>query len=175
MEDHADRLKALIRDVPDFPQEGVVFKDITPLLADESGFSMAIDLIVAHFGRGNVDKVVGIEARGFIVASPVAYHFGAGFVPVRKAGKLPWEAEAEQYELEYGTETLEIHRDAFHPGERVLIVDDVLATGGTARATAKLVERLGGKVIGISCLIELSFLKGRDQLAGYDFFALITY
>ena len=175
MEDHAGRLKALIRDVPDFPQEGVVFKDITPLLADESGFSMAIDLIVAHFGRGNVDKVVGIEARGFIVASPVAYHFGAGFVPVRKAGKLPWEAEVEQYELEYGTETLEIHRDAFQAGERVLIVDDVLATGGTARATAKLVERLGGKVIGISCLIELSFLKGRDQLGGYDFFALITY
>jgi adenine phosphoribosyltransferase len=175
MEDHAEQLKALIRDVPDFPQEGVVFRDITPLLADEAGFSMAIDLIVAHFGRGTVDKVVGIEARGFIVASPVAYHFGAGFVPVRKAGKLPWEAEAEQYELEYGTETLEIHRDAFHPGERVLIVDDVLATGGTARATAKLVERLGGKVVGISCLIELSFLKGRDQLRGYDFFALITY
>jgi adenine phosphoribosyltransferase len=175
MEDHAEQLKALIRDVPDFPQEGVVFRDITPLLADEAGFSMAIDLIVAHFGRGTVDKVVGIEARGFIVASPVAYHFGAGFVPVRKAGKLPWVAEAEQYELEYGTETLEIHRDAFHPGERVLIVDDVLATGGTARATAKLVERLGGKVVGISCLIELSFLKGRDQLRGYDFFALITY
>jgi adenine phosphoribosyltransferase len=175
MEDHAEQLKALIRDVPDFPQEGVVFRDITPLLADEAGFSMAIDLIVAHFGRGTVDKVVGIEARGFIVASPVAYHFGAGFVPVRKAGKLPWEAEAQQYELEYGTETLEIHRDAFHPGERVLIVDDVLATGGTARATAKLVERLGGKVVGIACLIELSFLKGRDQLGGYDFFALITY
>ncbi|MGH2676741.1 MAG: adenine phosphoribosyltransferase, partial [Actinomycetota bacterium] len=108
-------------------------------------------------------------------ASPVAYHFGAGLVPVRKAGMLPFEAESEQYELEYGTETLEIHRDAFQAGERVLIVDDVLATGGTARATAKLVERLGGKVVGISCLIELSFLKGRDQLGGYDFFALITY
>jgi adenine phosphoribosyltransferase len=173
--DNLDRIRALIRDVPDFPQQGIVFKDITPLLADEAGFSMAIDLIVAHFGRGNVDKVVGIEARGFIVASPVAYHFSAGFIPVRKAGKLPWESESAEYELEYGTETLEIHKDAFHPGERVLIVDDVLATGGTARATAGLVERLGGKVVGIACLIELSFLKGRDQLRGYDFFPLITY
>jgi adenine phosphoribosyltransferase len=173
--DNLDRIRALIRDVPDFPQKGIVFKDITPLLADEAGFSMAIDLIVAHFGRGTVDKVVGIEARGFILASPVAYHFGAGFVPVRKAGKLPWESESEEYELEYGTETLEIHRDAFHPGERVLIVDDVLATGGTARATAALVERLGAKVVGIACLIELSFLKGRDHIAGYDFYALITY
>jgi adenine phosphoribosyltransferase len=170
-----DRIRNLVREVQDFPQPGIVFKDITPLLGDEAGFSMAIDLIVAHFGRGNVDKVVGIEARGFIVASPVAYHFGAGFVPVRKAGKLPWETDAEEYELEYGTETLEIHTDAFQPGERVLIVDDVLATGGTARATAKLVERLGGKVVGIACLIELSFLKGRDQLGGYDFFSLITY
>jgi adenine phosphoribosyltransferase len=170
-----DRIRALVRDVPDFPQKGIVFKDITPLLGDEAGFSMAIDLIVAHFGRGNVDKVVGIEARGFIVASPVAYHFGAGFVPVRKAGKLPWDSEAEEYELEYGTETLEIHKDAFVPGERVLIVDDVLATGGTARATARLVERLGGVVVGIACLIELSFLNGRDQLRGYDFFPLITY
>src|ERR671922_3117112 len=170
-----ERLRVLIRDVPDFPKPGIVFKDITPLLADEAGFSTVIDIIVVHFGRGNVDKVVGIEARGFIVASPVAYHFAAGFVPVRKAGKLPWESESEQYELEYGTETLEIHRDAFQPGERVLIVDDVLATGGTARATAKLVERLGGKVVGIACLIELSFLKGREKIKGYDFFSLITY
>jgi adenine phosphoribosyltransferase len=134
-----------------------------------------IDMVVVHFGRGNVDKVVGIEARGFILASPVAYHFGAGFVPVRKAGKLPWESESEQYELEYGTETLEIHKDAFKPGERVLIVDDVLATGGTARATAKLVERLGGTVVGIACLIELGFLHGRKAIEDYDFFALITF
>jgi adenine phosphoribosyltransferase len=152
-----------------------VFKDITPLLADEMAFSSVIDIIVVHFGRGNVDKVVGIEARGFILASPVAYHFGAGFVPVRKGGKLPWEAESEEYELEYGTETLQIHRDAFLPGERVLIVDDVLATGGTARATATLVERLGAKVVGIACLIELSFLKGRQKLEGYDFYSLINY
>ena len=170
-----ERLRSLIRDVPDFPQPGIVFKDITPLLADEIGFSTVIDLIVVHFGRGSVDKVVGIEARGFILASPVAYHFGAGFVPVRKAGKLPWDSESASYELEYGEETLEIHKDALMPGERVLIVDDVLATGGTAAATASLVERLGGKVIGIACLIELGFLNGRSKVEGYDFFSLIQY
>jgi adenine phosphoribosyltransferase len=170
-----DRLKALVRDVPDFPQEGIVFKDITPLLADPIAFSTVIDLIVVHFGRGNVDKVVGIEARGFILASPVAYHFGAGFVPVRKKDKLPWETETADYALEYGTATLEIHRDAVAPGERVLVVDDVLATGGTAAATAQLVERIGGKVIGIACLIELGFLNGRNKLEGHDLFSLITY
>jgi len=168
-------LKGLIRDIPDFPQKGIVFKDITPLLADENAFSSVIDLIVVHYGRSNIDKVVGIEARGFILASPVAYHFGAGFVPVRKEGKLPWNSEREEYELEYGTAVLEIHKDAIDPGDRVLIVDDVLATGGTARATARLVERLGGKVIGIATLVELTFLKGRDRVAGYDFFSLITY
>jgi adenine phosphoribosyltransferase len=170
-----DRLKSIVRDVPDFPQKGVVFKDITPLLADPIAFSSVIDLIVVHYGRGAVDKVVGIEARGFILASPVAYHFGAGFVPVRKAGKLPWDTERAEYELEYGSETLEIHKDALVPGERVLIVDDVLATGGTARATASLVEKLGGKVMGIACLIELEFLGGRAQLEGYDFFSLLAY
>lgn len=170
-----ERVKALVRDVRDFPQEGIVFKDITPLLADPIAFSTVIDLIVVHFGRGNVDKVVGIEARGFILASPVAYHFGAGFVPVRKKDKLPWETESADYALEYGTATLEVHRDAVTPGERVLIVDDVLATGGTAAATAQLVERIGGKVIGIACLIELGFLNGRDKLEGHDLFSLITY
>jgi adenine phosphoribosyltransferase len=173
--DTVERLKGLIRDIPDFPQQGIVFKDITPLLADDDAFSSVIDLIVVHYGRGNIDKVVGIEARGFILASPVAYHFGAGFVPVRKEGKLPWETEREEYALEYGTAVLEIHKDAIREGDRVLIVDDVLATGGTARATARLVERLGGKVIGIACLIELAFLEGREKLAGYDFFSLITY
>jgi adenine phosphoribosyltransferase len=173
--DTLERIKGLIRDIPDFPQKGIVFKDITPLLADDDAFSSVIDLIVVRYGRGNIDKVVGIEARGFILASPVAYHFGAGFVPVRKEGKLPWDTEREEYALEYGTAVLEIHRDAIHAGDRVLIVDDVLATGGTAKATAKLVERLGGKVVGIACLIELTFLKGRDSLAGYDFFSLITY
>jgi adenine phosphoribosyltransferase len=170
-----EQVRALVRDVPDFPQEGIVFKDITPLLADELAFSTVIDLIVVHFGRGNVDKVVGIEARGFILASPVAYHFGAGFVPVRKKDKLPWETEAAEYSLEYGTATLEIHKDAVRPGERVLVVDDVLATGGTARATAELIERIGGKVVGLSFLIELGFLNGRKRLEGYDLFTLLNY
>ncbi len=170
-----EQIKELIRDVPDFPQEGIVFKDITPVLADPMAFSTLIDLIVVHFGRGNVDKVVGIEARGFILASPVAYHFGAGFVPVRKQGKLPSETLAEEYALEYGTATLEIHRDAVRAGERVLIVDDVLATGGTAKATASLVEQIGGKVCGIACLIELDFLHGREQIAGHELFSLIHY
>ena len=126
-----------------------------------------------HFGRGNVDKVVGIEARGFILAAPVAYHFGAGVVPVRKVGKLPWQTVSEEYSLEYGTATLELHQDAVLPGERVLVVDDVLATGGTAKAAASLVERIGGKVYGIACLIELGFLNGRDKLVGHDLFTLI--
>jgi adenine phosphoribosyltransferase len=170
-----DQLKALVRDVPDFPQEGIVFKDITPLLADELAFSTVIDLIVVHFGRGNIDKVVGIEARGFILASPVAYHFGAGFVPVRKKDKLPYDTESAEYSLEYGTATLEIHKDAVAPGERVLVVDDVLATGGTAKATADLVERIGGKVVGLAFLIELGFLKGRERLESYDLFTLLDY
>jgi adenine phosphoribosyltransferase len=170
-----DAIKSLIRDVPDFPQEGIVFKDITPVLGDPIAFSTLIDLIVVHFGRGNVDKVVGIEARGFILASPVAYHFGAGFVPVRKQGKLPFDTVAEEYTLEYGTATLEIHRDGVRAGERVLIVDDVLATGGTAKATASLVERIGGKVCGIACLIELDFLKGREKLGDHELFSLLHY
>jgi adenine phosphoribosyltransferase len=170
-----NRVRSLVRDVPDFPKPGIVFKDITPLLADEVAFSSVIDETVVHFGRGNVDKVVGIEARGFILASPVAYHFGAGFVPVRKAGKLPWKVETEEYELEYGSAALELHSDAIAAGERVLIVDDVLATGGTARAAARLVERLGGKVIGIATLIELSFLDGRKRIEGYEFFSLLRY
>jgi len=170
-----EQIRGLVRDVPDFPQDGILFKDITPLLADELAFSTVIDLIVVHFGRGNVDKVVGIEARGFILASPVAYHFGAGFVPVRKKDKLPWDTEAAEYELEYGTATLEIHKDAVGPGERVLVVDDVLATGGTARATAELVERIGGKVVGLAFLIELGFLHGRERLEGHDLFTLLEY
>jgi adenine phosphoribosyltransferase len=170
-----DEIKALIRDVPDFPEPGIVFKDITPVLADPIAFSTITDLIVVHFGRGNVDKVVGIEARGFILASPVAYHFGAGFVPIRKAGKLPSETVAEEYELEYGTATIELHRDGINPGERVLIVDDVLATGGTAAAAASLVERTGGNVCGIACMIELEFLKGREKIKDHELHTLITY
>jgi len=170
-----DAIRALVRDVPDFPEAGIVFKDITPVLADENAFSTIIDLIVVHFGRGNVDKVVGIEARGFILAAPVAYHFGAGVVPVRKKGKLPWTTVEQTYELEYGEATLQLHDDAVTAGERVLIVDDVLATGGTAKAAASLVERIGGTVCGIACLIELEFLKGRQQVEGYDLFTLIRY
>lgn len=163
-----------VRDVPDHPKPGVTFKDITPLLADRVAFGSVIDAIVAHHGRGTVDKVVGIEARGFILASPVAYHFGAGFVPVRKEGKLPAETYAASYELEYGTETLEVDRNVFELGERVLVVDDVLATGGTAQATAELVRRAGAEVIGVSVLLELSFLGGRRKLSDVNFFTLIT-
>ena len=170
-----EQIEALIRDVPDFPEPGIVFKDITPVLADPIAFSTIIDLIVVHFGRGNVDKVVGIEARGFILGAPVAYHFGAGVIPVRKKGKLPHETLEETYALEYGTAALEIHTDAVQAGERVLVVDDVLATGGTAKAAASLVERVGGKVCGIATLIELEFLHGRDKLQGYDLFTLIKY
>jgi adenine phosphoribosyltransferase len=170
-----EQIQALIRDVPDFPEPGIVFKDITPVLADPIAYSTIIDLIVVHFGRGNVDKVVGIEARGFLLAAPVAYHFGAGIVPVRKKGKLPHRTIEEEYALEYGTATLEIHQDGVASGERVLIVDDVLATGGTAKATASLVERIGGKVCGIACLIELDFLHGRERVDGYDLLTLIHY
>ncbi|MDP9331377.1 MAG: adenine phosphoribosyltransferase [Actinomycetota bacterium] len=170
-----EAIQQLIRDVPDFPEPGIVFKDITPVLADPIAFSTITDLIVVHFGRGNIDKVVGIEARGFILASPVAYHFGAGFVPIRKKGKLPWNTVGEEYDLEYGTATLELHRDGIESGERVLIVDDVLATGGTARAAASLVEEIGGKVYGIACLIELGFLRGREKLTDHDVFTLIRY
>jgi adenine phosphoribosyltransferase len=170
-----EAIRGLIRDVPDFPDPGIVFRDITPVLADPIAFSTITDLIVVHFGRGNIDKVVGIEARGFILASPVAYHFGAGFVPIRKKGKLPWRTVGEDYALEYGSATLELHTDAVEAGERVLIVDDVLATGGTAKAAASLVEQIGGKVYGIACVIELDFLKGREKLEGRDVFTLIHY
>src|SRR3954471_11624498 len=142
----ASWLKDHIRDIPDFPKPGVVFKDITPLLADVDAFRFAVDAIADHFAGNEVDKVLGVEARGFIIGAPVAYRFGAGFVPVRKAGKLPWDIEREEYELEYGTDLLEIHRDAVQPGDHVLIVDDVLATGGTAAATVRLVKKLGGTV-----------------------------
>ena len=168
-------LRALIRDVPDFPSPGVLFKDITPLLGDPGAFAVVIDRLAEHFVGRHVDKVVGIESRGFIVAAPVAERLGAGFVPVRKPGKLPWETEAEDYELEYGTDRLEVHRDAITTGERVAIVDDVIATGGTAAATARLVERLGGEVIGLGFVIELAFLGGAAALDGRDHVSLLTY
>jgi adenine phosphoribosyltransferase len=167
-------MRARVRDVVDYPKPGIVFKDITPLLADHVAFAGAVDAVVAHHGRGTVDKVVGIEARGFILAAPVAYHFGAGFVPVRKHGKLPSETYASSYALEYGEATLEVHQDAFKAGERVLVVDDVLATGGTAAATVDLVRRTGAEVVGASVLIELTALAGRDRLDGLDVHALMA-
>jgi len=168
-------LAGYVRDIPDFPKPGVVFKDITPLLADASAFSATVDGIACRFADQRIDVVLGIEARGFIIAAPVAYRFGAGFVPVRKAGKLPWEIERQEYELEYGTDLLEIHRDAVQPGQRVLIVDDVMATGGTAAATARLVEKLGGEVAGMGFIIELAFLNGRSKLPDHEIVSLITY
>jgi adenine phosphoribosyltransferase len=171
----ADWVRDRIRDIPDFPKPGIVFKDITPLLGDEKAFRFTIDALVEHFGDRQVTKVLGIEARGFIIAAPVAYRFGAGFVPVRKAGKLPWQIEREEYALEYGTDLLEIHQDGVNPGDQVLIIDDVLATGGTAAATCRLVERLGATVAGLGFVIELTFLSGRSKLAGRDMVSLLTY
>lgn len=161
-------------DVPDFPQPGVVFKDLTPLFADGAAFHQVIDSIVAHYGDGGFDVVVGIEARGFVIAAAVAYAANVGVVAVRKAGKLPRVTHAASYELEYGQATLEVHADAFVAGERVLVVDDVLATGGTAEATLELVERAGGHVVGLTVLMELSFLGGRERLAGRPVHALLT-
>ena len=170
-----DWLKEYIRDIPDFPKAGVVFKDITPLLGSKLAFPYTIDAIAQHFHGIDIDKVLGIEARGFIVAAPIAYRFGAGLIPVRKHGKLPWEIESQEYELEYGAEMLEMHRDAIAPGERILIVDDVLATGGTAEATAALTKRCGGHVVGIATIMELTFLKGRERLKDFEVFSLISY
>ena len=175
MPPQAEWLKDHIRDIPDFPKAGVTFKDITPLLAHADAFRFCVDAIADEFAGAGVDVVLGVEARGFIVAAPIAYRFGAGFVPVRKAGKLPWEIERQEYALEYGTDLLEIHRDAVAPGQGVLIVDDVLATGGTAQATARLVERLGGHVVGLGFIIELAFLGGRERVEGYEALSLITY
>jgi adenine phosphoribosyltransferase len=172
-------LKDHIRDIPDFPKPGVVFKDLTPLLAHAQAFSSAVKALALPFETSGITKVVGIEARGFIVAAPIAVTLGAGFVPVRKTGKLPWRIEAATYQLEYGSDILEIHADAVAPGDRVLIVDDVVATGGTAAATVELVRRLGGTVVGLGFLIELEFLGGRAHLAAaasdVEVTALVAY
>jgi adenine phosphoribosyltransferase len=171
----ADRnlLTGLIRDVPDFPQPGIMFRDITPLLSDPIGFRRSVELLAEPFTK--VNKVVAIESRGFILGAPVALALHAGLVPVRKVGRLPAETIREEYSLEYGSNVLEIHRDAIKQGDQVLIVDDVLATGGTVRATANLIQRLGGTVAGVSLLIELAFLNGRERLTDLDVRSVLVY
>ncbi len=170
-----NHLKELIREVPDFPKPGILFYDITTLLKDADGLHELIDQLGCGYADKGIQKVIGIEARGFIFAPAVAYALKAGFVPVRKPKKLPAAVERIEYQLEYGTDALEIHRDSIDPGENVLIIDDVLATGGTACAVARLVENLGGKVAGLGFAIELDFLKGREKLPGYDVRALLHY
>ncbi|MGH9101864.1 MAG: adenine phosphoribosyltransferase [Acidimicrobiales bacterium] len=165
----------LVRDIADFPSPGVVFKDITPLLADADAFSATVEALACRFADRQVDYVLGIEARGFIVAAPVALSLRAGFVPARKSGKLPWHVVSEPYTLEYGDSSLEVHADAMAPGTSVVIVDDVLATGGTACAAIKLVERLGARVAGLGFVLELGFLDGRARLSGHEVFALHGY
>jgi len=170
-----DHLKQLIREVPDFPKAGINFYDITTLLKHPEGFRHTIDALAKEFEGEKVDSVIGIEARGFIFAPALAYNLGAGFVPVRKPKKLPAECASISYDLEYGQDTLQMHRDAVGEGHRVLIADDLLATGGTARAVVDLVEQLGGKVVGLVFVVELEFLPGREKLAGYDVRSLIKY
>jgi adenine phosphoribosyltransferase len=170
-----ERLKSKIRDVPDWPEEGVVFKDIMPLLADAEALRETIDVLGDWAGERRPDIVVGGEARGFFIGSAIAYKLGCGFVPARRPGKLPLETISAEYALEYGKNALELQSDAFEDGSRVLIHDDVLATGGTSKAMAELVEQLGGKVVGIQFIIELDFLKGREKIADYDVFGLIHY
>ena len=170
-----EALKSRIRHVPDFPKAGILFYDVTTLLRDPQGFRLAIDGIVAPFAGGGIDLVVGIESRGFILGSAVADRIGAGFVPVRKLGKLPSATVRASYALEYGTDSLEMHRDAVTPGQRVLIVDDLLATGGTASAAVRLVKELGGVVVGVAVLIELAALNGRQQLEGERLHTVLTY
>lgn len=170
-----DDLKTLVRDVPDFPKKGVIFKDITTLLKEGGAFKEAIDEISNRYLGKEIDVVVSVESRGFIIGSAIAYRLQAGMVPVRKKGKLPWTTHQCTYELEYGADTLEIHRDAIKPGEKVLIVDDLLATGGTVGAVVDLVERLKGQITEIAFLIELTFLKGRERIKDYPVFSLIKY
>lgn len=168
-------LKELIREVPDFPKPGILFYDITTLLKDSAGLRQTIDAFKEHYAGVQIDVVLGVEARGFIFAPVLAYALGAGFVPVRKPKKLPSECTSISYDLEYGSDTLEVHTDAVTKGSRVLIVDDLLATGGTAKAVTQLVEQLGGTVAGLGFMVELTFLGGRQKLAGYDIYSLLQY
>jgi adenine phosphoribosyltransferase len=175
MEDKVAWLRSLIRDVPGFPKEGIVFKDITTLIRDKKAFRVMTDAIADRYMNERIDLVASVDARGFIIGSSVAYKLGAGLVPLRKPGKLPAETLYCEYELEYGTDKIEIHTDAIEKGQRILVVDDLLATGGTAQATCDLVKRLGGELVGVAFLVELSFLKGRDKLKDCPVFSLITY
>jgi adenine phosphoribosyltransferase len=168
-------LASLVRNIPDFPVKGIQFKDVTTLLREPEAFNQAIVEMAAPFVDRGIELVAAVESRGFILGAPVACHLGAGFVPVRKLGKLPYEKIHESYTLEYGAETLEMHRDALSPGQKVLIVDDLIATGGSARATINLIERLGGRIMGLSFLIELTFLKGRSRLDNYEVHSVIQY
>lgn len=168
-------LKEWVRDVPDFPKKGIIFKDITTLLKNPGALRDTIDRMAERYQGAHIDQVIGIESRGFIFGTALAYQLGTGFIPVRKPGKLPAPIERVTYDLEYGTDSLEIHRDAIQPGQKILIVDDLLATGGTASAVAMLVERLKGEVTGLGFVIELKFLNGRDRLKGYDIHSLIQY
>jgi adenine phosphoribosyltransferase len=170
-----DHLKQLIREVPDWPKKGILFYDITTLLKDKQGFRTLIDALSAQFADRSIDLILGIEARGFIFGPALAYRLGAGFVPVRKPNKLPAAAARITYDLEYGTDSLEIHRDAIGEGDRVLIVDDLLATGGTARACTRLARELGGDVVGVGVVVELEFLKGRSKLEDVEVFSLLKY
>jgi adenine phosphoribosyltransferase len=170
-----DELRARIREIPDFPKPGILFYDITTLLKDPVAYRAAIDAMLAPYAGMAIDMVVGMESRGFIFSAPMAYQLGAGLVPVRKLGKLPAETISVEYALEYGSNTLEVHRDAIQSGQKVLIVDDLLATGGTVNGTVELVQRLEGEIVGLAFLVELGFLKGRDRLAGYTVSSVITY
>ncbi len=170
-----ERLRDAIRDIPDFPQPGVIFKDITPILADPELFKLAVDMLAAQHREQPVDKIAVVEARGFIFGAAVAYLLGVGLIPVRKKGKLPYQTLDATYDLEYGTATVEMHVDAVNEGDRVVIIDDLLATGGTASATAGMIEKQGGIVVGIDFLIELAFLKGREKLEGRKIFAPIVF
>ncbi len=168
-------LKKHIRSVPDFPKKGIVFRDITTLLKDKEAFRQAVDLFYKKYKSEKIDKVVSVESRGFIFGAVLAHRLGAGFVPIRKPSKLPAKTIREEYQLEYGMDAMEIHEDAISPGERVLVHDDLLATGGTVLAACRLIERLGGKIVGLCFLVELSFLKGRDRLMNYDIYSIVTY
>jgi adenine phosphoribosyltransferase len=172
---NSDQLKKLIREVPDFPKKGILFYDITTLLKDKSGYATLIDQLAEHYIGKQVDLILGMEARGFIFGPALAYRLNAGFVPVRKPGKLPAATARVEYDLEYGSNALEVHNDAIEKGQRVLIVDDLLATGGTAQATAKLASSLGADIAGLGFVVELDFLNGRDKLKPYDVFSLLHY